>query len=276
MRPFHTVVLRSAGVHVELTRYGPGEHQPRHADRHSRITLVLRGGLREEGHSTATLEPGGLLFKSHTVPHADWFGERGATLASLAFQDHDAFAGAGWSHLWRPTHEAAALRLAMAALEAALRSDAAGVQACAADLLASLHGPESRRAPPPWLQRLREELAETGLAGVDVAARACQAGAHPSHASRLFRRCYGASITGYAQAQSVRRALRLLDDEHLRLSDVALGAGFYDQSHMNRVFRRLTGRPPGAHRRLVERGDAAVGGQERPRPGLPKAPRWRP
>jgi AraC-like DNA-binding protein len=34
------------------------------------------------------------------------------------------------------------------------------------------------------------------------------------------------------------------------LSDVALAAGFYDQSHMTRVFRRMTGRTPGAHRAM--------------------------
>jgi len=36
-----------------------------------------------------------------------------------------------------------------------------------------------------------------------------------------------------------------------RLSEIALAAGFYDQSHMTRVFRRVTGRTPGAHRTLL-------------------------
>ena len=33
--------------------------------------------------------------------------------------------------------------------------------------------------------------------------------------------------------------------------DVALAAGFYDQNHMSRVFKRVTGRTPGAHRALL-------------------------
>jgi AraC family transcriptional regulator len=74
---------------------------------------------------------------------------------------------------------------------------------------------------------------------------------HVSHLSRLFRRCYGASVTEYAQAHSVRRALASLAQPQLALSDVALAAGFYDQSHLNRVFRRITGRTPGACRAML-------------------------
>jgi AraC family transcriptional regulator len=89
------------------------------------------------------------------------------------------------------------------------------------------------------------------LANVNVAARARAAGAHPAHASRLFRQCYGQSISEYAQGQSVRRALGRLAGAETTLSEVALSAGFYDQSHMSRVFRRVLGRTPGVQRALI-------------------------
>jgi AraC family transcriptional regulator len=49
----------------------------------------------------------------------------------------------------------------------------------------------------------------------------------------------------------VRRAFAQLCQIDRPLSEVALGAGFYDQSHMTRVFRRVTGRTPGACRALL-------------------------
>jgi AraC family transcriptional regulator len=118
-------------------------------------------------------------------------------------------------------------------------------------LLADTENSASHAKPPPWLDQLRCELEQTALASVDVGARARAAGAHISHASRLFRRCYGASITQHAQAQSVRRALARLAAPEQSLSEIALAAGFYDQSHMNRVFRRITGRTPAACRALM-------------------------
>jgi AraC-like DNA-binding protein len=35
------------------------------------------------------------------------------------------------------------------------------------------------------------------------------------------------------------------------LTDIAFSAGFADQSHMTREFRRLTGLSPGAYRRAI-------------------------
>ena len=138
----------------------------------------------------------------------------------------------------------------MTFLEAALAGDEHAAAAAGVDIVANSNDPDERTSAPGWLARLKEELEHASLAEVDIGARAKQAGAHPAHASRLFRRCYGHSITEHAQAQTVRRAIGPLASG-ASLSDVALAAGFYDQSHMSRVFKRVTGRTPGAHRALL-------------------------
>jgi AraC family transcriptional regulator len=241
-------LLATQALRVELARYSAGARQPRHTDACSRITLTLRGGFSEEtAHAETALGPGDVLFKSRHCAHANRFGDEGAQLVSIAFLADDFEAGA--SDRWRVRSDASALRHALAALEAAFADDNAGVEAAAADLLAAC-APAPRRAAPAWLSRLKHALEATSLAAVDVAAEARAAGVHPAHASRLFRCCFGASVTEYAQAQSVRRALPALAGA-AALSEIALAAGFYDQSHMNRVFRRVTGRTPGAHRALL-------------------------
>jgi AraC-like DNA-binding protein len=143
------------------------------------------------------------------------------------------------------------MRHAATVLESALAGDCHNARTAGFDLVAANDDRPYRHCDAPiWLARLREELEDFSLARIDVAARAKEAGAHPAHASRLFRRCFGASITEHAQAQSVRRAIASLASG-ATLSDAALAAGFYDQSHMNRVFRRVTGRTPGAHRAML-------------------------
>jgi AraC family transcriptional regulator len=143
-----------------------------------------------------------------------------------------------------------ALRHATVILEAAIAGDDEAVATAGHDLMAASNDDVDERSAPRWLAILRRDLEEATLASVCVGTRARTAGAHPAHASRLFRRCYGASITEFAQTQSVRRALRSMAASQQPLSDVALAAGFYDQSHMTRVFRRMTGRTPGAHRAM--------------------------
>lgn len=245
------LLMWTPAMAVIASRYAPGERHPPHTDTHSRISFLLRGAYREESRAGALrMSPGDVLLKSRRARHEDVFGEAGAILVALEFHGDDPFDLAG-ADLWRCRADAFALRHAVALLEAALASDCAAVGAAGADLLAAGAHSVERPNAPAWIERLKQALEETPLAGVDVAAHAQAAGVHVSHLSRLFRRCYGASITEHAQAHSVRRALGPLAQPQLPLSEIALAAGFYDQSHMSRVFRRVTGRTPGACRALM-------------------------
>jgi AraC-like DNA-binding protein len=246
------ILLSTPALAVAVCRYAPGERHARHTDRHSRISLLLRGSYREEGDPGAIrMAPGDVLLKSSRAYHEDAFGDEGAELVALEFTRDDPFDDLTDPELWRRRADAFALRHATAVLEAALAGDHEAVATAGDDLLsASEEEPRSRSDAPQWLEDLKQNLEEQTLASVRVATKARQAGAHPAHASRLFRRCYGASITEFAQTQSVRRALRSLARLREPLSEIAIAAGFYDQSHMTRVFRRMTGRTPGAHRAL--------------------------
>lgn len=245
-------LLSTPAFAVAVCRYAPGEQHARHTDRHSRISLLLRGGYREDGATgSVRMAPGDVLLKSARAYHEDAFGDEGAELVALEYLQHDPFEDHPSPDLWRRREDAFALRHATAVLDAAIAGDQEAVSAAGDDLLgASSDEPNARANAPRWLERLKRDLEEQTLATVHVAAQARQAGAHPAHASRLFRRCYGASITEFAQTQSVRRAVRALLSSPASLSDIALSAGFYDQSHMTRVFRHITGRTPGAHRAM--------------------------
>lgn len=246
------ILLSTPALAVAVCRYAPGERHARHTDRHSRISLLLSGGYREEADAgSIRMAPGDVLLKSARAYHEDAFGDEGAELVALEYLEDDPFDVHADPDLWRRRDDAFALRHTTAILEAAIAGDHATVVAAGDDLLSACGDEMSaRRQAPRWLERLKQELEAHTLASVCVATHARESGAHPAHASRLFRRCYGASITDYAQTQSVRRALRALALPQRSLSDIALDAGFYDQSHMTRVFRRLTGRAPGAHRAM--------------------------
>lgn len=246
------VLLSAERFRVAVCRYASGERHTLHTDLHSRISFLIRGDYREEGRSGfIRMQPGQVLLKSRRAKHADEFGRLGAAIAAIEFITDDPFDAVSEPDLWRPRCDGYALRHAITFLEAALAGDGGAVETAGVDLISAAGGESDRsRNAPSWLDQLKEALEEESLSAVNVATRAKKAGVHPAHASRLFRRCYGASITEHAQAHSVRRAIGPLAAD-LALSEVALAAGFYDQSHMTRVFRRVTGRTPGAYRALL-------------------------
>jgi AraC family transcriptional regulator len=98
-------------------------------------------------------------------------------------------------------------------------------------------------------ERLREESGKPpGLAQL-----AADAGVHPVHLARVFRRYRGESVGAYARRLKVQRVFEQLAEGERSLAEIAFDAGFTDQSHLTRVVGKVMGRPPGALRRLLRR-----------------------
>ncbi|CAM3704376.1 AraC family transcriptional regulator [Cereibacter sphaeroides] len=66
--------------------------------------------------------------------------------------------------------------------------------------------------------------------------------------TRLFRDTTGVTPLQWQLRQRVELAQTLLE-ENLSVAEIADRLGFSDQAHLTRVFRQVTGQPPGAWRR---------------------------
>ncbi|GAA2801258.1 helix-turn-helix transcriptional regulator [Kribbella solani] len=91
--------------------------------------------------------------------------------------------------------------------------------------------------------RLRELLDAHVTEGITLEAASRLVRAHPAHLVRAFSREYGLPPHRYLTGRRVDLARRYLLDGH-PAAEVASLAGFYDQSHLNRHFRKLLGVTP--------------------------------
>ena len=71
----------------------------------------------------------------------------------------------------------------------------------------------------------------------------------PGHFSRAFKGSLGVAPTAYIAGRRVARAQALMLTTNDPLCQIALACGFYDQSHLTRVFRRCAGASPRDWRR---------------------------
>ena len=62
---------------------------------------------------------------------------------------------------------------------------------------------------------------------------------HPAHLARAFRGQFGTSVGGYVRRLRLDWAAAELERSDTALAAIALAAGFADQSHFTRIFRRL-------------------------------------
>ena len=71
-----------------------------------------------------------------------------------------------------------------------------------------------------------------------------EVGRSPAWIGTAYRHVSGEGLQETAARFRVERAAQLLRESEQSLCDIAAEAGFCDQSHMNRTFRRLLGRSP--------------------------------
>jgi AraC family transcriptional regulator len=104
---------------------------------------------------------------------------------------------------------------------------------------------------PVWLRQTRELLHADPVPHRSLGQMAEAAGVHPVTLARAFRKAYGCSMGEYLRRLRIGRAARQLAESITPLAEIALAAGFADQSHFSNVFRRQTGMSPSAFRRSV-------------------------
>ena len=66
---------------------------------------------------------------------------------------------------------------------------------------------------------------------------------------RAFRARFGVSVGTYVRRERIRWASRALRNTDAPIAEIALQAGFADQSHFTRTFVRHMGVSPGRYRR---------------------------
>ena len=165
-----------------------------------------------------------------------------------------------WRSLAAPPQQAQVLRAGSPALLAARRliaglrgaRDALAVDACLVTLQQTLCRDDEADddAPPPArLLAVRDWLDAHGGEVVRLTTLARLAGCSPGLINRLFRQQFGLPPYEYLLQQRLRQAAQRLRESAQSLADIAYEAGFADQSHLQRLFRRAYGTTPQAYRR---------------------------
>jgi AraC family transcriptional regulator len=105
-----------------------------------------------------------------------------------------------------------------------------------------------KSAMPEWLSKAVELTRSEYSRRISLAEVAALAGVHPVTVAVAFRRHFGKSFGDYVTDLRIAYARRELQNTQRPIAEIAQEAGFYDESHMGRVFRQRFRVSPGALR----------------------------
>ena len=241
---------------VSEIRFAPRASLPRHSHDRSIFNFVLFGGYVEYSDwETCECLPPVMLFHPAGQIHWERFSRAGARCLTVEFDpawidslagDHHAlerpliFRRGEWTWLAGPLRQELYVRddLSPMVVEAYVRL------LLAAGVRSAHHG----SAPPPFLQRACALLNDRFTEHLELGEVARDLGVHPTHLARAFRRHFRTSPGEYVRRLRVEFACRELASSRRSLSEIARLAGFADQSHFTRTFKRLTGTTPARYR----------------------------
>jgi len=109
-----------------------------------------------------------------------------------------------------------------------------------------------RERRPSWLDRVRTFIEDNYRAEVGVRELARAACVHPAHLSKAFSRAFGYTVREYVRCLRVEFARKQLESTSLTLSEIAVSAGFADQSHFTKTFKREIGKSPSRYRQALK------------------------
>jgi len=97
---------------------------------------------------------------------------------------------------------------------------------------------------PARTHRICEYIHSNLGQNISLEALAEMAGLSTHHFARAFKQTVGMPPHGYVLQRRIEHAQQMLRNTDLPMSEIALSAGFADQSHLARHFRRITGMSP--------------------------------
>jgi AraC family transcriptional regulator len=195
------------------------------------------GGEADMSGPCAVLHPAGR-------PHADTVHEDGLETLTIEFDPawlrlHGFTGRLDRSRVWSGGAIGRAAR-GLAALLASPRAGEAALARATAQFLDQALAHEPKEAPR-WIPDARR-LVSDGLASTADLARHLDL--HPAYVAQAYRHAAGEGVGDTLRRRRVEAASALLRRTQLALAEVAIAAGFCDQSHMNRCFSAVLGRTP--------------------------------
>ena len=262
-RFFGTTLRRRSVAQLTLADvvYPAGGRLPRHSHERAYFCLI-RGGSYTEAYGRRTREcrPMTLVFHPPGEPHAQTFS--GSPVASFNVEIGAQWLqrAAEWSgHLDQPAEfqggEVVELALKLfhefscddadseLSIEGLALEILAGCTCGAANPCDELH--------PRWLVEARDMLDSHFREPLTLRSMAREAGVHPVYFAAAFRRFYHRSVGEYLRTRRLEYVRTKLREPEVSLAEIAIDAGFADQSHLTRNFKRFTGRTPGEYRTFL-------------------------
>jgi len=246
-----------SGICLSEIAHAKGRKLPSHTHESAFFCLLLRGSYSEQaGGRRMDYGPFTVGYHPPGTRHSDEIGQSGAHFFSIEVAEKWLAHAREYAPSFNPTTQLCGGEIVWLAMKLHRKhrakevSSPLTIEGIVLEMLAETAKPRhvEEHGRPRWLARAMDFLQSRFSENLTLEQVAVEVGVHPVHLSRVFRKTYHTTLGEYLNGLRVEFAFEQLKNPEVDLSELALAAGFADQSHFTRVFKRITGNTPGAFR----------------------------
>jgi AraC family transcriptional regulator len=246
-----------AGLYLKESAYPPGFRVPKHSHVHPSFYLAVRGTSTEIlGSNRWECKPLSLVFTPAGEVHSEQYHNSGgrAFIFEIApaqldrlHQHSVRLDQAGSYPVGLPAWLAIKLYREYRQMD---QLSPLIIEGLALEIIAEVTRREfrSERRPPQWLLQARDLLHAEFSRHLTLNDIAKAVGIHPVHLATMFRQHYRQTVGEYVRQRRIEYACGELSTSDAPVVDIALAAGFFDQGHFSKTFKRFTGISPASFR----------------------------
>jgi AraC family transcriptional regulator len=256
------LTIETSGFLVTDAWFPPGAVLPRHTHDRAIFATMLEGRFDSViAQRRIECTPASVWVEPNSEPHANFISRVGARVVVLQpnpalgalFEPFESLltVPAGQHH----GGVAADARRIAAEIASPDALTALTVESIALGMLVSaLRASAVRRTrkPPQWLLHAQELLHARFREPLTIGDIATTVGVHPAHLAHCFRHEFRTTIGVYVRRLRAEWAAEQLRKGDASIVEIALAAGYSDQSHLTRECRRYLGVTPAAYRAATE------------------------
>ncbi|MEZ4523140.1 MAG: AraC family transcriptional regulator [Thermomicrobiales bacterium] len=255
--------LTVSGARVSEIKFHPDQFCPKHWHKHPSLGIVIQGVVvKEFAKATVVIESSGGFAMPAGILHSDHFGPGSRVVIIEIDPEHPISAqrlevcGPIFER-WHKFDDQRLSRLGQRLVRELRRPDDAtsmAVDGLVGEILSvatrcnGFTSESDQQDLPDWLIEARDYARSELNRRISVPEIAERVGVHPAYLARRFRSEFGVTPAAYARNARLNWASERLIETDLSIAEIAIQAGFSDQSHFTRAFKRFVDLTPAQYR----------------------------
>lgn len=247
----------SGGLTLSETGYAPFARLPKHSHEFAYFCFVLQGAYTENLEGREHLcQSSTLIFHSQNDSHSDYFHRDGGICLNIQLET--SLINRVNEYSKSPVNSRVFNDFSLKNLGWKLHREFCEpddfstlvIEGVVLEMFAEIarRAGKAENLRPKWLEMTKELLHAQFREPLSLNYIASVVSKHPVHLAREFRKHFRCTIGEYVRRLRVDFAVKELSKSNDSLSEIALNAGFSQQSHFTKTFKLVTGKTPNEFR----------------------------